>query len=282
MRIYAIGDIHGQRAMLEAAHERIARDGGDHALVVHVGDLIDRGPDSRGVIALLMDGQARGRNWLVVKGNHDRQLPNFLRDPRWIDPRAAEQKDWIARNSGADTTLASYGVNDAMLRDLDAVHAEALAAIPADHARWLDGLPIWHLTPWALFVHAGIRPGVALADQTPADLLGRPDLGRIQAGARADLEAVAGPPAATIGRIGEGVCRGVEPLGRVLGEDQFVGPRADERRDVGAVGHVELHAGTVDVPLHRADGDHEPLRDLFVRQPRRDQIRDLPLASGQR
>lgn len=171
MRIYAIGDIHGQRAMLEAAHERIARDGGDHALVVHVGDLIDRGPDSRGVIELLMDGQARGRNWLVVKGNHDRQLPNFLRDPRWIDPRAAEQKDWIARDSGADATLASYGVNDAMLRDLDAVHAEALAAIPADHARWLDGLPSWHLTPQALFVHAGIRPGLDLHAQIEDDLL---------------------------------------------------------------------------------------------------------------
>lgn len=170
-RIYAIGDIHGQLHLLRDAHERIRQDGGEHARIVHVGDLIDRGPDSRGVIELLMDGQARGRDWMVIKGNHDRQLPHFLRDPRWIDPCAADKKDWLGRDSGAETTLASYGVHDARLRDLDAVHAEALGAVPADHARWLDGLPAWHLTPRALFVHAGIRPGVDLLAQTEDDLI---------------------------------------------------------------------------------------------------------------
>ena len=88
MRIYAIGDIHGQLERLREAHDRILRDGGEEAKIVHVGDLIDRGPDSRGVVELLMEGQARGRDWIVLKGNHDRALPNFLRDPRWIDPRA--------------------------------------------------------------------------------------------------------------------------------------------------------------------------------------------------
>lgn len=170
MRVYAIGDVHGQLDLLRDAHARIAADGGADAQIVHVGDLIDRGPDSRGVIAYLMDGQARGRDWVVVKGNHDRQLPQFLRDPRWIDPRASQQDHWIARDSGADTALASYGVHDAMLRPLDSVHAEALAAVPADHARWLDGLPAWHLTPLALFVHAGIRPGVDLRAQIEDDL----------------------------------------------------------------------------------------------------------------
>ena len=171
MRVYAIGDVHGHLDLLCAAHDRIRKDGGEAAQVVHLGDLIDRGPDSRGVVDYLMGGQAEGRDWVVVKGNHDRQLPHFLRDPRWIDPLASERKDWISRrDSGADATLASYGVPDAATRPLDAVHAEALAAVPPDHARWLDGLPGWHLTPLALFVHAGIRPGVDLRAQTEDDL----------------------------------------------------------------------------------------------------------------
>lgn len=171
MRIHAIGDIHGQLERLREAHERIERDAGGDALVVHLGDLIDKGPDSRGVVEFLMDGQARGRNWIVLKGNHDRALPNFLRDPRWIDPRAAEQKDWIARDVGAEAALASYGVADAASRPLDEVHAEALAAVPPGHARWLQGLPAWYLGRHALFVHAGIRPGIDLRAQVEDDLL---------------------------------------------------------------------------------------------------------------
>jgi len=171
MRIYAIGDIHGQLERLREAHERITRDGGEHAQVVHLGDLIDKGPDSRGVVELLMDGQAKGRNWIVLKGNHDRALPNFLRDPRWTDPRAPDRKDWIARDVGAEAALASYGVADAEKRPLNEVHAEAVAAIPPEHARWLLGLPAWHLSKLALFVHAGIRPGIDLRAQAEDDLL---------------------------------------------------------------------------------------------------------------
>lgn len=171
MRVYAVGDIHGHLDLLRDAHDRIRRDGGETAQVVHVGDLIDRGPDSRGVIDCLMQGQADGRDWVVLKGNHDRQLPNFLRDPHWIDPCASERKDWIARDTGADTTLASYGVAVAAARPLAEVHASALAAVPAEHARWLDGLPCWHLTHQALFVHAGVRPGIDLLAQTEDDLL---------------------------------------------------------------------------------------------------------------
>lgn len=171
MRIYAIGDVHGHLELLKAAHDRIRADGGEAAQVVHLGDLIDRGPDSRGVIEYLMAGQARGRDWLVVKGNHDRQLPNFLRDPHWIDPRAADQRDWIARGSGAETTLASYGVKDALNREVEDVHAETIRVFPREHGEWLAGLPISHLTPLALFVHAGIRPGVDLDAQVEDDLL---------------------------------------------------------------------------------------------------------------
>ena len=61
--IYAIGDIHGQREMLEEALERIAADGGPDAQVVFLGDYVDRGPDCRGVLDLLIEGQAAGKNW---------------------------------------------------------------------------------------------------------------------------------------------------------------------------------------------------------------------------
>ncbi len=169
MRIYAIGDVHGHLDKLRAAHDLIAADGGAGARVVHVGDLIDHGPDAAGVVGFLRDGQRAGRDWVVVKGNHDRQLPQFLRDPLWIDPCATDQRPWTQRASGAGATLRSYGVDPD--RPLDRVHADALRAVPNDHAHWLAGLPAWHLTPAALFVHAGIRPGVDLCAQVDDDLL---------------------------------------------------------------------------------------------------------------
>ncbi|MDO5605712.1 MAG: metallophosphoesterase [Paracoccus sp. (in: a-proteobacteria)] len=172
MRTYAIGDIHGHLDRLRAAHALIAADGGADAPVVHLGDLIDRGPDSRGVLALLIDAQARGRDWRAVMGNHDLQLWKFLHDPDWIDPGSADQHHWIERpHSGAVQTLASYGIPDAANRPRAEVHAEALARVPAGHARWLEALPLYLDDPggW-LFVHAGIRPGIALKDQRREDL----------------------------------------------------------------------------------------------------------------
>ena len=172
MRIYAIGDIHGQLDLLRQVHRRIADDGGEDATIIHVGDLIDRGPQSCGVVDHLIEGQVRGRDWVVLKGNHDRMLPAFLRDPDWVDPGIKSGRPWIAHdNMGAAATLASYGIADAYQREVAAVHAEALARVPAHHVRWLDALPAWHLTPRALFVHAGLRPGVDLRDQVEDDLL---------------------------------------------------------------------------------------------------------------
>ncbi|MDO5705505.1 MAG: metallophosphoesterase [Paracoccus sp. (in: a-proteobacteria)] len=168
MRVYAIGDIHGQIDLLRQAHRRIDADGGAGATVVHLGDLVDRGPDSRGVIQTLIDGQAAGCDWRVVLGNHDRMLSRFLSDPDWIDPGLSSQRHWIVHpHLGAAATLMSYGV-DATLpcRDL---HRAMLSAVPREHATWLAGLPDWYLHPLALFVHAGVRPGVDLQDQTQDD-----------------------------------------------------------------------------------------------------------------
>lgn len=174
MRTYAVGDIHGQLALLKAAHQRISRDDAAHggeSRVVHVGDLIDRGPDSRGVIEYLMRGQADGKPWVVLKGNHDRFLPRFVRQPDWIDAGMASGSHWLNHvNLGAAPTLASYGVLTEG-RDHADILADARRAVPEAHLRWLDQLPLWHLTPDALMVHAGIRPGVDLSMQTEQDLL---------------------------------------------------------------------------------------------------------------
>ena len=172
MRIYAIGDIHGRLALLKAAHERIAQDQAVHGpgTVIHVGDLLDRGPDSHGVVEHLMHGQAEGRPWIVLKGNHDRFLPLFARQPGWIDAGLGSGKHWLDHPSlGGAETLASYGIG--FDGDHARAHAEVLRLVPEAQLRWLEMLPLWHLTPQALFVHAGIRPGVDLSRQTEHDLL---------------------------------------------------------------------------------------------------------------
>ncbi len=175
MRAYAIGDIHGHLSLLKGAHALIAQDRarvGDWAApVVHIGDLVDRGPDSAGVISYLIDGQARGETWRVLKGNHDRMFLSFLRDPFERDPCLRSDLTWIHPRLGGPATLASYGVRNPAERPLDQVHAEALALVPAEHRDWLADLPVILPLGEAIFVHAGIRPEVPLGAQSEDDLL---------------------------------------------------------------------------------------------------------------
>lgn len=170
MRLYVIGDIHGHLDQLRAAHERVFLDGGRDAQIAHVGDLIDRGPDSRGVVEYLMQGQMRGENWVVTRGNHDRFLPKFLRDPEWTDPGLRDRTTWLDHPGlGAAQTLQSYGVDTGLPpgRTL----AEARRAVPDSHADYLAALPLYFLHSQALVVHAGIRPGIDLSAQSEQDLV---------------------------------------------------------------------------------------------------------------
>ncbi|WP_126977671.1 metallophosphoesterase [Frigidibacter oleivorans] len=175
MRTYAIGDIHGQHDALLAAHALIEADraatGDAEAVVVHVGDLVDRGPDSRGVIEHLMQGQARGEPWVVLKGNHDRMFTTFMDDPQARDPGLRADLSYLHPNIGGGMTLASYGLHAPADRPVAPVHAEARAAVPRAHVDFLRALPAWHLRGEALFVHAGIRPGVGMPYQTETDLV---------------------------------------------------------------------------------------------------------------
>ncbi|MFM2357128.1 MAG: hypothetical protein RLZZ528_2864 [Pseudomonadota bacterium] len=171
---YAIGDIHGHLDKLAEAHDRIAADrrrSGSDAPVIHVGDLVDRGPDSSGVIDFLIAGQARGEPWIVLKGNHDRLFGGFLSAPGWRDPGLRPDLHWFDPRLGGVATLASYGVAASLGGDDAAIRAEALARVPLAHRIFLDRLPLHHLRGQALFVHAGVRPGVDLRDQTEDDLV---------------------------------------------------------------------------------------------------------------
>lgn len=171
MTIYAVGDIHGQLEMLHQALELIVVDGGPDAEIVFLGDLVDRGPDSRGVIEHLMAGQAAGRRWHVMKGNHDRLFHGFVSTGFQFDPRIKSGLGWLNPRMGGGATLASYGLADVADPGTEADIKAARAAVPQAHLEFIGDLPLWHRHGELLFVHAGVLPGVALEDQTEDDLI---------------------------------------------------------------------------------------------------------------
>jgi len=175
MQVYAIGDIHGQLALLQGAHDLIARDRAAHgcadAEIIHVGDLVDRGPDSPGVVRYLREGMARGENWQVLMGNHDRLLLNFIRKPDWRDPGLRAGLDYLHPLIGGRATLLNYGVDAAALEDVTLARAQATALVPQDDLAFIAARPRMIDTGAHLFVHAGLRPGVPLDRQTEDDIL---------------------------------------------------------------------------------------------------------------
>lgn len=173
-RTYAIGDIHGHIDKLREVHEWIAEDKRQHGAagdIVHVGDLVDRGPDSAGVVDWLMKGVAAGEPWIVLKGNHDRMMTYFLEVPSRSDPCLRSEYSWLSEPLGGLATMASYGVGCRESDDSMSFHAEARAAVPEAHLKFLEELPIMHQSSGAVFVHAGIKPRVALEDQIEDDLV---------------------------------------------------------------------------------------------------------------
>ncbi|MBR9844556.1 MAG: serine/threonine protein phosphatase, partial [Rhodobacteraceae bacterium] len=140
------------------------------ASVVFLGDLVDRGPDSAGVIDLLQKGVAEGRNWTVLRGNHDRMYSYFMEEVPRPDPQVLLGMDWFSDRIGGRTTLASYGIETGEASRYYQIHPEARAVIPEAHVSFMAGLPAYHQVGELLFVHAGIRPEVPLAEQSEDDL----------------------------------------------------------------------------------------------------------------
>jgi serine/threonine protein phosphatase 1 len=170
-RLFAIGDIHGRLDLLNLLLGQIANHAAQHSVpengLVFLGDYIDRGPDSRGVIDRLIALPQAFPGWELhfLMGNHDNAALEFIENPGIYTA-------W--RSHGAAQTLMSYGVIPPRFenqRQFEQARDDFVRAIPLAHVRFLNQLEYFHVADDYLFVHAGIRPGIALADQLPEDLL---------------------------------------------------------------------------------------------------------------
>jgi serine/threonine protein phosphatase 1 len=162
-RVYAIGDVHGCLKELRQLHAAIAGDLARRppasAVLVHLGDYIDCGPDSAGVVALLTAGSPIvGLPTINLMGDHERTALYALSGD------GAAATDWL--HVGGQAALDSWGIPP------DAPRAEWRTIVPAAHIAFLESLAIDHRDGDYLFVHAGIRPGVELAHQAEDDKLG--------------------------------------------------------------------------------------------------------------
>jgi serine/threonine protein phosphatase 1 len=173
---YAIGDIHGDLEQLLLIHNRIEEDRKTNNVtdyqIVHVGDLVDRRPDSKGVIDFLMQGIAANEPWTVLKGNHDRLFQWFMETPHRADDRLRPDYNWLHHRMGGRETLESYGITfPTEDYDIDAVHAEALKIVPQSHYDFIKDLPLMLDIGEFIIVHAGINPTRPIDDQDESDLL---------------------------------------------------------------------------------------------------------------
>ncbi|CUH74787.1 metallophosphoesterase family protein [Tropicibacter naphthalenivorans] len=189
MTFYAVGDIHGHLTQLDRVLDLIEADRGAEARVVFLGDYVDRGPDSRGVIERFLQGLDAGRDWVFLKGNHDRMFERFLEDGETSDAHILSGKLWLHERLGGPDTLGSYFDADGLLASLgggkmtdygmepapeavlQALVAAAQEAIPQRHKDFLGQAKLYHEEDGYILVHAGIRPGVPLGMQDPEDLM---------------------------------------------------------------------------------------------------------------
>lgn len=145
-RLLAVGDIHGCRASLEGLLEKVAPSEADR--LIFLGDYIDRGPDSKGVIDTLLALARRFPQTVFLKGNHEAMFLDFL----------AGRNRILYLENGGTSTLESY-------------REEGNIRVPAAHLNFFRSLPRYYTTEGFIFVHAGLRPGIPLEEQREEDLL---------------------------------------------------------------------------------------------------------------
>lgn len=166
-RIYAVGDIHGCLAQLDRLTASIVADAKTAKATCHLiylGDYIDRGPESSGVVDRLL-APLPGFQVQYLRGNHDQSLLDFLKDPSIYS---------MWKQFGAQETLVSYGVMPPRF-DNPAAWAQARdaleRALPSSHLEFFQSLKLSAEIGPYFFTHAGVRPGIPLAQQVPEDLL---------------------------------------------------------------------------------------------------------------
>src|SRR5690348_2224701 len=167
-RAYAVGDVHGRLdlldQLLDKIHDDISRRPARKVLLVFVGDLIDRGPNSAQVVERLRTYRRPAVETVFLLGNHEEVLLRIL----------AGEADLITkwRSFGGKECLESYGVDTAKLAGLTDEEALAIVrkAIPAEHVEFLQSFDDSCRFGDYLFVHAGIRPGIEIDQQRQSDL----------------------------------------------------------------------------------------------------------------
>lgn len=165
--VYAIGDIHGCLAELRGLEQRIIADAAaiqGEKWLVYLGDLVDRGPDSVGVLDHLTARPPAGFRRICLAGNHEIMMLAFLANP-------GSNHDWL--EFGGQETLASYGIDTSGFLNLRPRQRRAMldSHIPEDHVRFLAELPFTLSLPGVVFVHAGLRADVPVDQQSEHDLL---------------------------------------------------------------------------------------------------------------
>ncbi|WP_428482567.1 metallophosphoesterase family protein [Pyruvatibacter mobilis] len=170
-RVYAVGDIHGRADLLDRLHDMIRADAaqapeGTRLVVVYLGDYVDRGMDSKGVIDRLLGTPLPGFEVVSLKGNHEDAFLKFMSEP-------AFGREW--KYYGGLETLMSYGVRALPLKDepeaFVAARDELAELMPEAHRTFLDTLRVSHEEGGYFFAHAGVAPGVPLGEQAPEDLM---------------------------------------------------------------------------------------------------------------
>lgn len=167
-RAYVVGDVHGRLDLLEnllaRIHAELQRSPAEKTTLVFVGDLIDRGPSSAQVLERLRTYQRPGINTVFLLGNHEEVLLRILGG----DAQLITKWRWF----GGSECLQSYGVDPKELKHVN--YAEALAivrrAIPREHVKFLESFSDSCQFGDYLFVHAGIRPGIPIDEQSQADM----------------------------------------------------------------------------------------------------------------
>jgi len=152
---YAIPDLHGRLDLLEQALRQILEHAnGSNACVVALGDYVDRGPESQGVLEFLMTWPFPSLRLVALKGNHEAMM--------WEACNNLVETDWWLENGG-EATLASYG----------GLHTgESLRTlIPERHLQWVGELPTVYADQHRIFVHAGVDPRLPLHQQNERTLL---------------------------------------------------------------------------------------------------------------
>lgn len=166
IRVYAIGDIHGCRRELDTLLDQIAQDCCGNTMenrIIFLGDLVDRGPDSRGVLDRLIASSLPGDRHDFLMGNHEEAMLEV-----W-EGHGDVVSGWL-RYGGAQT-LESYGISRGeMFRLGMELPKRVREVVPEEHIRFIKGFKDHVAVGDYLFVHAGVRPGVSLDQQEPSDL----------------------------------------------------------------------------------------------------------------